>query len=263
MWWTFAVAQAAAPAFPEGPVQVVKVYDGDTLTLESGQRVRVVGINTPELRPLEPFAKEAKTLAEGRVLHQSVTLTPAGSPPMDHYGRLLALVSSEDGDLSEALVRAGFAHVFVLPPKPPNFDALLEAEATARTKGLGIWSLPRFQQTFTITSFHANARGDDRQNVNGEYLRLCNVSGIPNNLEGWTVENRRGANWTLPALEVPAGHTVAIRMGQGETQTSPNAPLTVYLGSRRPRFDNTYDVVVLRDPTGREVARRQQGKPEN
>lgn len=253
------VAFAQSPAFPPDAVRVEKVYDGDTLTLATGQRVRVAHINTPELRPRQPFADEAKALATDWALDRDVVLTPAATPPVDSYGRLIARVNTERGDLSVGLLEAGLAHVFVVGAAPPDLAELLAAEASARTAGRGIWTLPTLQQTFHITSFHANARGDDTENVNGEYLRLCNVSGADADLEGWTIEDRSGDRFVLPRLEVPAGFTVAIRVGKGRTQRRLGAPLTVHLGSRVPVWNNRYEVLRLLDPTGSEVARRVHG----
>ena len=56
-----AVAQSADTAPDTG--RVVQVYDGDTLTLESGDRIRLRWVNTPELRPKEDYGIEAREAA--------------------------------------------------------------------------------------------------------------------------------------------------------------------------------------------------------
>jgi len=91
----------------------VRVVDGDTLLLEGGERVRLLGVDAPELaregRAGEAGAKEAKEflrrLAEGR----RVRLELDGEPK-DKYGRTLAYVFTEEGEMAnEELIRAGLA----------------------------------------------------------------------------------------------------------------------------------------------------------
>ena len=48
-------AQAADPEPAPAKGRVVQIYDGDTLTLESGDRIRLRWVNTPELRPKEDY----------------------------------------------------------------------------------------------------------------------------------------------------------------------------------------------------------------
>ena len=69
------------------------VIDGDTIILQSGERVRLAGINTPELRRdeqlHEPLAKEASSTLLDLIGGQLVGLEEA-EDPLDHYGRTLA-----------------------------------------------------------------------------------------------------------------------------------------------------------------------------
>ena len=87
-------AALAAPA-PER-AYVVDVYDGDTLTLNTGDKVRLRGVNTPELRPAEDYGVEAREAAKDLVLQREVILT-YGSIQRDGYDRLLASVTTVDG----------------------------------------------------------------------------------------------------------------------------------------------------------------------
>ena len=185
-----------------------------------------------------------------------MTLILEGDNPRDGYGRLLAGIEAPGGNLSEALLRNGYGHLFIIPPDAADPAPLLAAEAEARSQRLGIWSTPGFQGAFHITSFHANASGDDNTNVNGEYLRMCNVSGQPADTDGWRLVDASGDTHRLPALTVPAGHTVMVKSGVGPLQADPAHQLVIHLGSAVPLWNNREETVTLYDPRGLSVDER-------
>jgi micrococcal nuclease len=137
-------AAAVAPAAPlRFPVRWVN--DGDTIVLAGGERVRYLGIDTPEVaheeRPAEPYAREALNFNRSLVQGHSVRLEFEG-PRRDHYGRLLAYVFLEDGTLVNAeLVRQGYAHLFRRQPQSRYWKQLLELQRQALEQKRGIWSL--------------------------------------------------------------------------------------------------------------------------
>jgi endonuclease YncB( thermonuclease family) len=125
--------------------QVRRVVDGDTLLLQSGERVRLVGADAPELgrdgRPDQPFAVAARehldmlvTLNAGRVI------LAIGPEARDRYGRLLAIVSGErHGDFTAHLLRNGLALAVAVPPNTDGFACHLAAERAARAARQGLW----------------------------------------------------------------------------------------------------------------------------
>jgi len=136
---------ACVPYTGSPPQKVSKVYDGDSLMLEDGTKVRLVGLNTPELGrdggADEPLAKAARRLLQRMVelSGQRVRLQP-GAEPKDRYGRLLAHVHSPGGhNLAERLVRTGLGAVLAIPPNLAHLACLQQAEAAARRDGKGIW----------------------------------------------------------------------------------------------------------------------------
>jgi len=249
---TIAAVHAEAPA-PTHAV-VVDVYDGDTLTLNNGDKVRLRGVNTPELRPAEAYGIEAREAAKNLVLQREVILT-YGEVKRDGYGRLLASVKLKDGtDLATHLLELGLGHLFLIPPEELDVTTLRNAQQIAKAGGLGIWSNAREESVLRITSFHANGDGDDNRNVNGEYLRVCNISNKPVELNGYTIRDISGRSWTLPAMIVPVGHTFKLHSGtnpdrySGEAhQTDPSRQLEVYLGESRQIWDNTRDHATIYD----------------
>ena len=256
---TTSVAAAKGPD-PSAPVprsgKVVKVYDGDTITLASGDKVRLRWVNTPELGPHEAFSDEARDSAAKLLMGQEVQLVYGPGDKRDGYGRLVAGIRTEEADLSTHLLQQGYAHVFIIPPDDLDPKELLAAQEAARAKKLGIWSLPEYQGALHITSFHANGRGDDREYVNGEYLRVCNITSGPLDLSGFTIENRAGQTFPFPAVTLPAGHTVKVHSGKGTHRGDPTDQIAVYLGSDTPLYDNKRDRVIIRTTEGAVVTER-------
>lgn len=140
--------QPGAPGSPaasaEGSGTVTGITDGDTLRLEVDGvelRVRLVGIDTPEVYPeVECFGPEAEdALAE---------LAPLGSTlafaydrdPRDRYDRELMYLFAADGTfLNYELVAQGYAEALLVEPNDRYYDDLVAAERDAQRAGLGLW----------------------------------------------------------------------------------------------------------------------------
>jgi endonuclease YncB( thermonuclease family) len=245
---------------PTGPppetAEVVNVYDGDTFTLSTDDRVRLRWVNAPEMRPAEPYAVESREAVSALVLGKQVKLV-VGAVPRDAYGRVLAGVVVDGKDLSTELLERGLAHLFVIPPDDTDLSGMVAAQERARGAKRGIWSTPTFQGVLHITSFHANADGDDRENLNGEYLRVCNVSAAPVDLAGFKLTDISGSSWELPSMVVPPGNTVKIMSGRGHNQPDASRQLEVYLQSATPVWNNTRDRATLYDRFGKVVDARE------
>ncbi|NJD08262.1 MAG: DUF4124 domain-containing protein [Methylococcaceae bacterium] len=132
-----------------GWVRVKKVYDGDTIILENGERVRLLGLNTPEIagsyRDEEPGGPQARDWLSGKIAGLRVRLeTDAESK--DRYGRTLAHVFTADGThINLALVKAGLATTDVFPPNLKYVDAMAAAEREAERNRAGIWGMRDYQ----------------------------------------------------------------------------------------------------------------------
>ncbi len=108
---------------------VLYVVDGDTICLEDEEKVRLSGINTPELRSSDPdnkrLANEAKEFVEGICTEGTeVGLDVDDLTPKDRYGRTLAIVYVKIDDvwtnLNYELLRSGFADILYIPPSEFN-----------------------------------------------------------------------------------------------------------------------------------------------
>ncbi|MBW2720798.1 MAG: thermonuclease family protein, partial [Deltaproteobacteria bacterium] len=137
-----------SPAADAGSLRV-KVHwvdDGDTIVVAGGERVRYLGINTPEVahkdEPGEPFGDEAKAFNKKLVQGRWINLELA-EQQRDPYGRLLAYVFLADGTfVNGELVRQGYAHLLRKQPKLRYWERLLALQRQALKKKKGMWSLP-------------------------------------------------------------------------------------------------------------------------
>jgi len=250
----FLLIQTPASSAPRGAsLTVVKVTDGDTVQLSSGDKVRIRWINAPEKRGSEPYSEEATRYMARLVLNRKVHISTDPDNERDGYGRLIAGLRVGRTDVSTALIEQGLAHLFVIPPENGDYSALVDAQKRARSSGRGIWTTSRYRGMLHITSFHANAPGDDRDNVNGEYLRVCNITSEPVTLGDFKLRNANGRSWQLPDLILQPGHTVKIHSGTGSHQEDPTMQLTAYLGSRQPVWSNSGDRATIVDAAGRIV----------
>jgi endonuclease YncB( thermonuclease family) len=141
---------AAVPGSEYLPKEAVvkRVIDGDTIELEGGESVRLIGIDTPETvhpsKPVEWFGREASAYTTGMLEGQRVILKydPANTAinHLDKYDRLLAYVHRVDGvDFNATIIKKGYAHAYTNYPFA-RMEEFRRYEAEAREKQLGLWS---------------------------------------------------------------------------------------------------------------------------
>jgi micrococcal nuclease len=127
----------------EGDYPVKRVVDGDTLLLANGARVRLLGIDAPELHgdAPQPLAREATDFVRGWIGNRQVHLR-FDRERVDRYGRFLAYVSIDDRLLNEALLRAGLARARTRFNYSERSKRIFrQAERDAQQAGRGIWNL--------------------------------------------------------------------------------------------------------------------------
>jgi len=130
-------------------VTVSKVIDGDTFATRDGERVRLLGINTPEIQhdtsPAQPFGNEAKALLtqliDGQVVRLSFEIEK-----QDKYGRTLAHVYHRNGLwVNEEMLRLSSSFVYTFPPNIVKASALVRVEQQAIQANQGIWQTSRWR----------------------------------------------------------------------------------------------------------------------
>jgi endonuclease YncB( thermonuclease family) len=128
--------------------RVVRVIDGDTIVVGPNEKVRLIGVDTPETvhpkKAVACFGKEAKQFTrdavEGKNIRLVLDKVYAKRRHKDRYGRTLAYAYLDDGRmLNSELIRQGYAHAYTRFP----FRYLVEFRALeheARHRAVGLWS---------------------------------------------------------------------------------------------------------------------------
>lgn len=123
--------------------KVTHVVDGDTFTLESGEVVRMIGIDTPETvhpsKPVQCYGNEASQKTHELLEGKDVKLEKDVSET-DKYKRLLRYVYIDDVLINEYLVAEGFARSSSYPPDVKYQSKFIEAEKLARAQNKGLWN---------------------------------------------------------------------------------------------------------------------------
>ena len=130
---------------------ITKVYDGDTLTLSTGEKVRLLQIDTPELSSTECYGQEARS-ALVKLLSTPGQLSLKTDPKLDkvdRYGRLLRYVFIGKTNINLKLVEIGAAAPYFYKGDKGQYSAqILKAAQTAKSKSIGLWkSCPGTQLT--------------------------------------------------------------------------------------------------------------------
>ena len=137
-------------------ILVSRAVDGDTLKLENGERVRLIGIDTPEMHESEKLYRDSarskqdistiqklgrrayeftKNLVEGKRVSLEFDVEKH-----DKYGRLLAYVYLKDGTfVNGKIVEEGFASLMTIPPNVKYADLFFKLYQEARNNRRGLW----------------------------------------------------------------------------------------------------------------------------
>lgn len=127
---------------------VIRVIDGDTIVVSPNEKVRLIGVDTPETAhpktAVQCFGEETKkftlSLVERRTIRLVLDESNAARNHKDRYGRTLAYVYFDDGTMLNAeLIRRGYAHAYTRFP----FRHVIEfrqMERIARSQAVGLWA---------------------------------------------------------------------------------------------------------------------------
>jgi len=194
----------------EGLVKVIRVIDGDTIEIEGGERVRYIGIDTPETvdprKPVQCFGVEAfnknKELVEGKMVRLRKDITDR-----DKYNRLLRYVWVGDAFINLELVKQGFAYSYSYPPDVKYQDQFVKAQQEARESKRGLWnSCPAQDQSATsiVTPVQTDNSTWQENNSNDSCLIKGNISSSGEKIyhlpgcgsyEKTKIDEARGEKW--------------------------------------------------------------------
>lgn len=148
-------------------VTVKWVYDGDTLLLTDKRKIRLIGIDTPEVKHHKQkkqaySAKAKEALRELLKKHNYRISLRYGPEKKDRYSRTLAHVFTPDGiNISTWLLENSFAKTLVFPPNIQLAQCYKETELEAQSRSLRIWGLKQ-NQLLLAKSLSSRVKGDVR-----------------------------------------------------------------------------------------------------
>jgi competence protein ComEC len=103
----------------------------------------------------------------------------------------------------------------------------------------------------TVEDIHADAEGNDRENLNDEYIILGNDGDEPIDLSGWTISDEAGHTYTVPdGVSLTPGETLTLHTGSGT-----NTETDLYWDSGSPVWNNGGDTIIITNSEGEEVLR--------
>ena len=228
---------------------ISRVIDGDTVEFQNGDRVRLIGINTPERGQFyyTEATERLKELVEGEAVGLEKDVSDK-----DQYGRLLRYIHVGDMFVNLEMVRGGYANVYFISPNTKYLNLFIEAETVAKNAKRGIWQSSNLSMCIGIYYFHWNAEGDDCNNINDEYVVFSNSCPYSISLSGWTVKDEATHIYTFHDYTLAAMSTITLYTSSG-TDTSTE----LYWGSSGKTcnavWNNDGDTLYLRDDEGKLV----------
>jgi micrococcal nuclease len=135
-------SESTAEDSPPEETTVARVGDGDSIETESGERVRLVQIDAPELGEDECYGKEAAEALRALLPPGSAVRLEADPrlDDVDRFDRLLRYVHADGLNVNLELVRRGAASVWFVDAHGRYADELLHAARDAQAAGRGLWS---------------------------------------------------------------------------------------------------------------------------
>lgn len=232
-------------------VIVSYVSDGDSIKLSSGEELRLIGINAPEMG--QKCSSEATNKLKELVLGKEVILEQ-DIDNKDQYGRLLRYIYVGDTFVNLEIVRLGLAHKYEYGSNTKYSSQFEQAENEAKQNEGCLWKSEEINyiqdQCIYITNFHFNAAGDDNYNLNDEYVTLGNRCSYSVDMTSWTIKDETASHlYTIPPFTFQAGSTFTLFTGTG---TNTNSAL--YWGRTSGNYaaiwNNGGDTLFLRDSGG-------------
>ena len=194
---------------------VKKIYDGDTILLANGKKVRFLGINTPEVegrnKAVQAGGEEAKHWLQKKLKNKRVRLLK-DIEKQDKYGRLLAHIFTEDKQhINLELVKSGLASVNIHPPNLKYTDELLKAELQAERYRLGIWNYKEYAPKPVNQITQARFKGWQRVVGQIKNIRHTRKYSYLNLSDNFGVKIEKKTTGLFPELESYVGKKVEVR----------------------------------------------------
>ncbi|WP_167768640.1 lamin tail domain-containing protein [Haloarcula amylovorans] len=267
---------------------ITAITDGDTVDIRfadgSTDTLRLLGVDTPEtygdVNPdefegvpdteagrncLETRAKDATEFTRSRLLGEEVTLSfDDNEGRRGSYDRLLVYVSVDGEPFNIQLVEQGYARVY--DSQFERRSSFYDAEAAAQDAGIGVWDCrnvrtptptpesapPNSGGTLEVASIHADAPGNDHENLNEEYITFDNTGSQAVDISGYVISDTADHEYTVPeGTTVGAGEQITLYTGSGA-----NSADSLYWRSESAVWNNGGDTIIVEETSGEVVIER-------
>jgi len=164
--------------YPKETAILSRVIDGDTIELDSGEHVRLLGINTPEKNM--PFSNESKLFLK-KFENKTITLD-RDNEDVDKYKRKLRYIYYENRFLNLEILEQGFANSYYTNGLKYETQ-ILRAEEQAKLASIGIWT--KSQEKCAVENCMVVKKIDPQE----EFFIIQNICSFDCNLDGWFVKD--------------------------------------------------------------------------
>jgi micrococcal nuclease len=218
---------------------VTEVVDGDTFYLGNGDKIRMLGINTPESG--RPYAEEATDFLTDMILGKEVTLAnDSKNGDSDSYGRLLAHVYVDGTFVNYELIKAGYAFWYPYTSGTDFDTEYEEAQDYASNNKAGLWTESSYN--LTIDYIEYNPDGDEAQ---GEYVVLTNHENYNVTMIGWYLQDEAAQTAYEFNFTISNNTSIRIYTGSGTDNST-----TLFWGWHQGIWNNSGDFAILQDENG-------------
>ena len=218
---------------------VVEIIDGDTFDLGNGERVRIIGINTPEKG--RPFSDEATEVLSEMIMGREVTLVnDSKNDDSDSGGRLLRHVYVDGISVNYEMIRTGMAFWYPYSSGTDMDESYQEAQESAANDHVGLWTESHYN--ITIDYIEYDPEGSE---VDGEYLIITNHDNYNINMEGWYLQDEAARTAYEFNYTLDADTSIRVYTGSGEDNET-----ALFWGWYQGIWNNGGDMAILQDENG-------------
>ncbi|MFH1365226.1 MAG: thermonuclease family protein [archaeon] len=215
---------------------VSRIVDGDTIELQTGEHVRLLGINTPEKG--EEYYDEAKKFLEEEILNKTITLK-FGKEKKDLYNRTLAYIFLGKENVNQEIISNGFANAYFPSGKDAYFLSFLEEWKNCVEKNVNYCESSKNICKNCITL--------EQLDYNKQKVILKNICGFECSLNAWQIKDEGRKKFIFPEFILEPNKEIAIIIGKNQTNG-------VLLWERETYvWTKTGDTLFLRDSEGKLV----------
>jgi len=185
---------------------VSRIVDGDTIELQTGEHVRLLGINTPEKG--EKYYAEAKEFLEKEILNKTVELR-FGKEKKDLYNRTLAYMILDGRNINQEIISNGFANAYFPSEKDAYFSSFLEEWKKCVEKSINYCENSKNICASCITL--------EQLSYDEQKVVLKNICGFECNLTAWQIKDEGRKKFIFPEFTLESNQEIAIIVGKNQT----------------------------------------------